>query len=161
MVQKQDLVSVFIILAFWRLYHSSWNLNTAMILLASTRNLFQIWEYYTWRKNAKNRLVILVYQFCPRVKTNTPHKTIPKTIYPHTTDLTSRIIPPFRRIFSIFGLGCSNKMTLELKKQLCFACLYLINAQLNYGKCAQKLPYLYIKSLKERGQKIKAIKGST
>lgn len=53
-------------------------------------------------------------------------------------------------------------MTLELKKQLCFECLYLINAQLYIMESVpQKLPYLYTKSLKERGQKIKAIKGST
>ena len=38
-----------------------------------------------------------------------------------------------------------------------------IYTQLYYGKCAQKLPYLYLKSLmlQERGHKIKAIKEST
>jgi len=63
---------------------------------------------YLVKECKKNRLAIL-YHFSLRVKTNTPHETISKMIYPYTTIPTSLIIPPFRRIFSIFGMGVITK----------------------------------------------------
>lgn len=60
-------------------------------------------------KECKKKRLAILYHFSLRVKTNTPHKTMSKMIYPYTTVQTSLTISPFRRIFSIFGMGVITK----------------------------------------------------